>query len=48
MVVEALVPSACFVIPTEKEESLTISVVVSLVSAEIFGDVSTPLDMTEK
>jgi hypothetical protein len=37
-----------FVIPTEVEESLTISVVVSSVSSEIFRDVSTSLDMTKK
>ena len=40
-------PSDHFVIPTEAEESLTISVVASSVSTEIFGDVSTSLDMTE-
>jgi hypothetical protein len=31
----------------ERVQSLTISVVVSAVSTEIFRDVSTPLDMTK-
>jgi hypothetical protein len=48
MVVEALAVASTFVIPTEVEESLTISVVVSLFSTEISRDVSTPLDMTQK
>ena len=37
-----------FVIPPEVEESLTVSVSEQLGSTEIFRDVSTSLDMTNK